>query len=146
MALFKRFLVDFILRALEEPICDYLHIWLMVNFCFDPAMTSFLLRTARCFTQGAYKSAPRISRSLVTSNHAPVLPFQSRSRHQITLCSLWIQWSSIRSFSSTPTPHLSPKRQKKYKLKTNHAAAARWKALSNRMYKRVCLYLFLKSF
>ncbi|PVF97202.1 hypothetical protein CPB86DRAFT_707589 [Serendipita vermifera] len=40
----------------------------------------------------------------------------------------------MRAFSTTLP--LLVKRKKKYKLKTNHAAAWRWKALANRMFKR----------
>ncbi|KIM28415.1 hypothetical protein M408DRAFT_69764 [Serendipita vermifera MAFF 305830] len=96
-------------------------------------MTSLLLRTAQSLTQKTLRLTPTIQRHV--AQH-----INGSYRSKELLAKTWHSFhapSMARSFSSTPLlQQYSAKRQKKYKLKTNHAAAARWKALSRRMYKR----------
>lgn len=83
-----------------------------------PAMSSFLQRTITRSILSPLLSSSFLSRSLPVSTLFLTPP---------GLC-------HTRLFSSSPLSHV--KREKKYKLKTNHAAAARWKALANHFKRR----------
>jgi hypothetical protein len=105
-------------------------------------MAYLLSRAARTFVPSPRSLLPNILHYSATksySNHARMLA--NRQPRSIIIHSQCLPRTSLTTRDFSSSAPVAVKRQKKYKLKTNHAAAARWKALANRMYKRVSWFI-----